>query len=82
MSDKVREELEATIKRGEQAKSTLAKLQALDIVAETNDLEAFKRAVPGHHTEWATDPNKAAWYEGMMKRVVDEAIQKLTGGGR
>jgi hypothetical protein len=82
MSDqKVREELEAAIKRGRDAEQTLAKLETLDLVAETNDLETFKKAVRGNHTKWATDPNKAEWYRSMMGRVAAEAEQALRQKG-
>ena len=44
MSDeKVREELAAAIKRGEQAKDTLRKLDQLDAVEQESDVERFEQ---------------------------------------
>lgn len=78
---KVREELRAAIQRGKAAESTLAKLEALDAVEATADVERFQKL---SSTERAEIRRKhPEHYAKMWDQVRDKAEAELVSkGGR
>ena len=72
---KVREELEAAIKRGNQAKETLAKLDALDAVERASDVERFQKLSSSERAEIRR--KHPEHYQTMWEQVREKAEQTL-----
>jgi len=80
---KVREELAAVIKRGEQAKDTLAKLDALDAVEQADHQEAFRERFQAdsafRHDVKQKNPEL---YLATWRAIGEQSLNKLNQGGR